>query len=401
MSRTPPPQTLPPLGGAPGRGAGRGMMAAIACIAVFGVSAGMQHPLFALKLEQMGYSSAMIGVNGAMMALASLVCAPVMPRVIRRIGLPAFLTVCAVAAAATLLAFPLYDDYASWLGLRFLLGIAAAGLFVGSEAWIVSDADPAARGRIVGLYATVLSLGFAAGPMILTGVGFEGPLPFMVCALISLVCVIPLISAWRDAPTIDPGDASETPPLRFILTAPTVLGAVILFGALEFGVMALLPVWGVRTGLDREAASFLVSALVLGNVVFQIPLGALADRVNRRALLVFCALVSIGAAMALPLLAGETWRLWAMLFVWGGLAAGLYTVALIELGARYRGATLVAANAAVVSAYGIGALGGPVLGGGFMDLIDPHGLALALGLMSATYLGVAIARARPRRGSGA
>jgi hypothetical protein len=50
----------------------RGVMAAIACIAVFGVCAGMTHPLFALRLEAMGYSSAMIGLNGAMVAVAAL-----------------------------------------------------------------------------------------------------------------------------------------------------------------------------------------------------------------------------------------------------------------------------------------------------------------------------------------
>jgi hypothetical protein len=71
--------------------------------------------------------------------------------------------------------------------------------------------------------------------------------------------------------------------------------------------------------------------------------------------------VCLVAAFVLPGLAGETWRLWSMLFVWGGLAAGLYTVALIELGARYSGATLVSATAAVVTAYGVGALVGPLL----------------------------------------
>jgi hypothetical protein len=52
-----------------------------------------------------------------------------------------------------------------------------------------------------------------------------------------------------------------------------------------------------------------------------------------------------------------------MLFVWGGLAAGLYTVALAELGARYSGATLVSATAAIVTAYGVGALVGPLFVG--------------------------------------
>jgi MFS family permease len=393
-------QALPPLGGAaaPPRGRGqRGVLAAIGAIAIFGIAVGMTHPLLALRLEALGYSSGMIGVNGAMVAIASLMLAPVMPPVIRRLGLPAFLTLGAVLAAASLAAFPLYEGYGEWLALRFVLGVAATALFVGSEAWIVAAAEPGARGRIIGLYATVLSIGFAAGPMILIGVGVEGATPFLVCAALSLVCVGPIVSAWRDAPAPEADDVAETPPLRFILTAPTVFGAVILFGAIEFGVMALLPVWGVRTGLDRDAASFLVSALVLGNVALQIPLGALAEVVNRRLLLVLCAGVSLAAAAALPFLAGETWRLWAMLFVWGGLAAGLYTVALIELGARYSGATLVSGTAAVVTSYGIGALIGPLFVGGAMDLVDPHGLAIALGVMTFAYLWVAILRAQPRK----
>jgi MFS family permease len=392
-------QALPPLGGPsePRARGQRGILAAIAAIAIFGVSAGMNHPLFALRLEAQGYSAAMIGLNGAMIAIAALVAAPFMPPVIRWIGLPAFLTLGALMAAATLLTFPFFDGYGAWLGLRFLLGVAATALFLGSEAWIVAAAEPGARGRIIGLYATVLSLGFAAGPMILIGVGVEGPAPFIVCAALALVSIGPVVSAWRDAPAPEPGDVAATPPLRFIVIAPTVFGAVILFGAIEFGVMAMLPVWGVRTGLDRDAASFLVSILLLGNVALQIPLGALAEVVNRRVLLVGCALVSLAASAALPFLAGETWRLWAMLFVWGGLAAGLYTIALIELGARYSGATLVSGTAAVVTAYGIGALAGPLVTGAAMDLLDPHGLALALGLMALAYLSIAILRARPRK----
>ena len=148
----------------------------------------------------------------------------------------------------------------------------------------------------------------------------------------------------------------------------------------------------MRTGLDRETAAFLVSALLFGNVVFQVPLGALADRMDRRPLLIGCALVSILAAAALPLLAGSGWLLWVVLMVWGGIAAGLYTIALVELGARYSGATLVAGNAAVVFSYGVGALAGPLIGGAAMDALDPHGLAAALGAMAAVYLVVAVWR---------
>lgn len=376
---------------------GRGLIAAIACIALFGVAQGMTHPLFAIRLELEGWSSGMIGLSGAMVALAALTLAPLMPRMIRRVGLAAFLTGGAILSAAILLLFPLTDDYWAWLALRYVHGAAATALFVGSEVWIVAGAEPGSRGRVVGLYATVLSLGFAMGPLIVTGVGFAGPAPFLACAALSLLCLAPLVTAWNAAPRAHDDDVATIPPWRFLRTDPTVLGAVILFGVVEFGVMALLPVWGVKAGMERDAATFLITVLVLGNVALQIPLGALADKANRRALLVFCATTCVAAAALLPLLAGTVWPLWAALFVWGGLAAGLYTVALIELGARYSGATLISANAAVIVAYGVGALAGPLVVGAAMDLIEPHGLSVALAGLSAVYLAVALARARRAR----
>jgi MFS family permease len=389
--------SLPPLGGAPAPAPGqRGLIAAIACVSLFGVAQGMTHPLFAIRLEAQGWSSGFIGLSGAMVALASLVLGPLMPRLIRRIGLPAFLALGSVLAAVLIMMFPLVENYWIWLALRFLHGVASTMLFVGSEVWIVADAEPNSRGRVVGLYATTLSLGFAAGPLILTGVGFAGATPFAVCAALSLLCLLPLMTAWNAAPRADPDDESTIAPLRFLRTDPTVMGAVILFGAIEFGVMALLPVWGVKLGMERDAATFLVSILVLGNVALQIPLGALADRGNRRLMLIGCGLTCLVAAALLPVLAHTTWPLWALLFVWGGLVAGLYTIGLVELGARYSGATLVSANAAVIASYGIGALGGPLIVGAAMDAVEPHGLSIALGGLATIYLAVALLRARRR-----
>lgn len=388
---------LPPLGGPGLPAARRGVLAAIACIALFGICQGMIHPLFALRLEEAGWSSAMIGISGGTAALAMLTTAPLMPRLIAWLGLPAFLTGGALVSAGTLLLFPFYDGYLPWLVLRFVQGIAACALFLGSENWIVADAEEGSRGRIVGLYATVLSLGFAAGPMILATVGHGGALPFVICAVMSLLCIFPLATAWGDAPSTGGDETATLPPQHFLRSDPTVLGAVILFGAIEFGVMAMLPVWGVKSGMAPGAAAFLVTALVLGNVALQMPIGALADVLNRRAMLAGCALTSVLAAGALPWLVGGDWALWLVLFLWGGIAAGLYTIALVELGARYRGQALVAANAAVVLGYGMGALAGPLVAGGAMDLIEPHGLSLALGAMATAYLVVVVRRAGRRR----
>jgi predicted MFS family arabinose efflux permease len=75
-----------------------------------------------------------------------------------------------------------------------------------------------------------------------------------------------------------------------------------------------------------------------------------------------------------------------VLFLWGGLACGIYPVALGMAGERFRGAALVAANAALIMSYGIGALIGPVLGGAAMDLWNPQGLPAVLALVFALFL---------------
>jgi len=55
-------------------------------------------------------------------------------------------------------------------------------------------------------------------------------------------------------------------------------------------------------------------------------------------------------------------------------------------GARFRGAELVGANAALIIAYGAGSLIGPSLGGIAMDLWNPEGLLAALALLFALFL---------------
>jgi 8-oxo-dGTP pyrophosphatase MutT (NUDIX family) len=214
----------------------------------------------------------MIGLNGAMVAVAALVLAPVMPAG-HRPDRPARLPDRRRAAGRGLAG-----------GVPVLRLLTAPGWRCASSSarrrrrcssarrpgsW--RTPSPPRAGASSASTPPFCRSASPPGPMILIGVGVDGPGPFLVCAALSLICIAPVVSAWRDAPAADPEEGGGTSPWRFFVMAPTVLGAVVLFGAIEFGVMGLMPVWGVRTGLDADAASFLISALVLGNVALQIP----------------------------------------------------------------------------------------------------------------------------------
>ncbi|MEO1330157.1 MAG: MFS transporter [Pseudomonadota bacterium] len=375
----------------------RGLVGAIACVGVFGASATLSFTLIGLTLEAQGVDGLWIGVNTAMASLAMLFGAPLAPRLMARIGVAAFLGVCLIAAAVWLPLFYLFDDYWWRLVARLALGIATAGLFFGSEFWIVSSAPPARRGRVVALYAAALSLGFASGPALLALIGTEGWTPWLIGAAICLAALLPLAAGADGAPQADEGEARPIREDLFLLwrfagRAPSLIWAVALFGAVEFGAIGLVPVWGVRLDMTEDMALTLAAAIAFGGLVFQPLLGWAADRTPERPLLLACGVYCVLVAALAPALVGSPTALTVLFLSWGGVAAGLYTISLTALGGRYQGAELAAANAAMVSAYGLGALVGPPAVGVAMDVLGPHGLSVVLAAGALAYSALAARR---------
>jgi hypothetical protein len=90
--------------------------------------------------------------------------------------------------------------------------------------------------------------------------------------------------------------------------------------------------------------------------------------------------------------ASSYWLMMGCAAFWGAISVGLYSVALTEMGARYRGSKLAVANAAILLGYGIGALFSPVLFGFAMDAIPPDGLLVASAAVAMVYLALMLAR---------
>ncbi|HSI42588.1 MAG TPA: MFS transporter [Xanthobacteraceae bacterium] len=360
--------------------------AAIGAISIVGIGLGLSIPLLAIELDQRGVSRTWIGLNTAVGGLSTVLTAPFLPGMVRRFGTSTMLFGAIVLAMLSLLGFKAVDSFVLWFPLRFLFGAALCVLFVVSEFWINSAAPPARRGLVMGIYASVLSLGFAAGPAILGMVGTQGWAPYVIGAVIFAAGALPVMAGAAGAPEIEAH--SERSMLDLLRLAPAATMAGFIFGAVETGQMSFLPLYGLRLGLDQQAASLLLTVAVLGNVALQIPLGLLSDRMDRQKLLLGCALVGLIGSASLPLFAMDGWAIRAVVFVTTGVVAGLYTVGLSLLGARFQGAELAVANSAFVMLYSVGLIVGPPLVGAGMDAVDPHGFAYVIAALFALYLAV-------------
>lgn len=366
------------------------MAAAITCVAVVGTGLGLSIPLLSLEMERMGASSGLIGVNTAVAGLASILTVPFVPRLAARIGVVRLLVLAILVGGLCLSGFKLFYGLAWWFPLRFVFSTTLGVLFVLSEYWINDAAPPARRGLVMGIYATVLAIGFAIGPALLAVFGTEGWAPYLAGSGLFFLGLTPLLLARNLSPRLGHGGGGKV--LAYLRTAPVAVLAAALYGAVEAGGFAILPLYALHVGFDAKTAAALVSAVALGNVAFQIPVGLLADRIDRRWVLLGACLFGAAGAAAIPALSGSLPWLTGLLFAWGGIAGTLYTVGLAHLGERFHGADLAAANAAFVMLYSVGLIAGPPLAGAGMDLYNPYGFAFVISTMLAVYAAIVAVR---------
>ena len=369
----------------------RGITGAIACVAVFAFTIGLTVPLVSLILDRDGWDATTIGLNAATYAIAMLVVSPVAPWLARIVGTARLMALSLTVTGISIILFPIFTDLAVWFVLRFVMGLSVSILFIVSEAWINEVAEDRTRGRVVGLYTSVLAAGYASGPLVIPFTGIDGFLPFLVAVVVVTSAAIPLLWSASAAPTFH-GSVSM-PVLTFLRAVPLLLAALVVIGVVFGACEALLPVYAVREGQSTAIAALMLSVFVFGNTALQYPLGWLADRSDRETLLILCGAGTFLGCLLLPVLIHTLW-LWPVLFAWGGVTLGLYTMAMTLLGERFTGSDLVVGGAVFSVGYGSGSMIGPIIAGGAMDIWGPVGMPLVLAAASALFVIAATMRRR-------
>ncbi|WHT21441.1 MFS transporter [Crossiella sp. CA-258035] len=359
-------------------------VAAVSTVAVVGLATGLAIPLVSLRLAAAGASSAVVGAAAALPALGILCAAPLTGPLTRRWPVRTVLLGALLASALSLLLLTTTADLLAWLVLRFTVGAAAGVLLALGETWINAVAADGVRGRWVAVYTSVFTLCQVSGPGLLAWLGSGGSAPILVTVAAHLPGLA-LLAFTRCEIDVGHGPRSFGL-LGFARAAPVIVLAVLLFSFFDSVVLALFPLYGMAYGQPERIAVLLVGAVFAGDALLQVPLGWLADRVDRGRLHLACGAVVLVLALGLPLLMPHPVLLWPALVLLGGAAGGVYTLGLVRIGERFRGADLVTANACATTLWGLGSLAGPPLGGLAVELLRPDGLMLALAAVTVLFL---------------
>jgi MFS family permease len=368
-------------------------VAIIATATVFGLTYSLTAALLALDLSRRGLDETLIGANAAMHAVGVLAMAVLLPRLVAAVGIRKAIVGALVLAAILMVSFPAVPIVWLWFPLRIALGAASEVLFVLSETWLNALTPDDSRARAMAAYTAALSAGFALGPLILSVTGTEGFLPYAVGSALAVAAVAFIVSPKIDVPAFEKPEQGNL--LNYVRQAPLAMGATALNAAVETAGLTFLALYAIDMGWEESRAAQLISCMMLGAICLQLPIGWLGDRMDRGRLVIVLAALTAATALAWPWVLPYPWMIFALLFLWGGLFVGIYTIMLAIVGSRFSGSELVGIYAGMGVVWGVGALLGPALAG-LATQAATHGLVYFVALSCALFMAFAMVARRGR-----
>jgi MFS family permease len=351
-------------------------------IAVLMLGHGLQGTLLGVRANLAEFSTATTGVVMSGYYLGLLLGSLRAPRLVARVGhVRVFAALLSLASAAVLF-HALFVEPVSWFLMRLLTGYCFSGAFIVAESWLNGTASNETRGRLLSIYMVVQMGGLAAGQFLLNLADPGGFALFVLVSVLISVAAVPMLLTASAAPTVTSPRGIGL--LDLYRLSPLGVAGIVGVGLAHSGLYAMGPVYATEEGLSLAAISTFMAAIVLGGVVFQIPIGRISDRFDRRRVITAVALLTAVAALPFAILpTSQPSLLFGGFFLVGGLTLPLYALCVAHTNDFLSPEQMVGASGALVLAYGLGAALGPTLTATAMQVTGPSGFPLFLTAMHA------------------
>jgi predicted MFS family arabinose efflux permease len=147
--------------------------------------------------------------------------------------------------------------------------------------------------------------------------------------------------------------------------------------------LGLTAVWATRGGLGVGRTGILLAAIGFGGMALTWPISAASDDIDRRAIGVVTSLGAAGAAFAMLSLEVTSWWMVAVIAAVGGFNYPLYSIVGAYTNDWVEPEHLGAAASMIVTLYGVGAMAGPLVAAGFMEVLGEDGYPWSLVVLNA------------------
>ena len=349
------------------------------------VGNGMQGTMMGVRGALEGFSTLDLSLITSAYFLGFLGGSRIAPDFIGRVGHVRVFAALGSLVSAALILYPAITYPWAWILLRVLVGFCFSGLYVTAESWLNNAATNETRGQTLSLYMIVQMLGIVTAQGLLNVADPGGWILFVIPSVLVSISFAPILLSVAPTPSFEATknmslkDLYGQSPLGFV--GMFLLGSIF---AAQFGMSA---VYATQVGMSVGQISIFISAIFVGAMVLQLPIGFMSDRMDRRILIIGVAFGGAAAAGFGWVFSGQFWAVCAAGFVLGGMSNPLYALLIAYTNDYLDPDDMAAASGGFIFINGLGAVGGPVLIGWIMTNIGADGFwVVIITLMSAIGL---------------
>ncbi len=369
-------------------------------VALLQLSTGGVGPLDALSGITLDFSTAQIGLLGSAHFVGFFIGCWWAPRLMGSVGHSRAFAAFTATGAIGLLAHMLVIDPLAWAIMRVASGFCVAGCYTVIEAWLQSKVTNKTRGRAMGSYR-IVDMGGSLGAQLIISV--LEPASYVSYNLLAILCCAALLPitlttarqpATPDAPRLRPGLG--------LAMSPLAVAGVVVAGLTSAAFRMVGPVYGQEVGLAIDAIALFLAAFVLGGALAQYPVGWLADRFDRRRVLIGLSAASIAAAGLTGAAPGfGVGVVFASTVIFGATTFPIYSVSAAHAHDFARDEQRVELSAALMFFFALGAIASPLVASALIEAFGPGAFFLYIGAAHGVLIifGLIRMRARPTAGA--
>lgn len=361
------------------------------------LSTGGVGPLDALSGLTLDFSNAQIGLLGSAHFFGFFIGCWWAPRLMGTIGHSRAFAAFTAAGAIGLLAHMLVIDAYAWALMRVASGLCVAGCYTVIEAWLQAKLTNETRGRAMGSYR-VVDMGASLVAQMLISV--LEPASYVSYNLLALLCCAALlpITLTRTAEPETPG-ALRLRPMLAVTRSPLAAAGVVVAALSSASFRMVGPVYGQGVGLAVDQIAWFLAAFVAGGALAQYPVGWLADKYDRRWVLIWLSIASI-ASSALTALTSDLGTAGVLLTatLFGATTFPIYSVAAAHAHDFAESSERVELSAALMFFFALGAIAAPLLASTLIEVYGPSAMFVMIGVGHGALVifGLIRMRMRPR-----
>ena len=293
------------------------------------------------------------------------------PELIRRVGHVRVFAALGSLISAALVLFAAFSNPIVWLLLRVVVGFCFSGVYVVAESWLNDKSTNNTRGTALSAYMIVQMLGIVAAQGMLNLGDPNGYFLFVIASVLVSISFAPILLSVSPAPVCE--SASPMSLRELIRFSPLGAFGAFCVGGLFGAIFAMGAVYGTEAGLSLGQISVFIACIYLGGLTCQFPIGWLSDRVDRRQLILWTAVVCSAVTGAAILYADQYPVLLAVAFVMGGIINPLYSLIIAYTNDMLDPANMASGAGCMIFIGGVGAIGGPLVAGAMMVQFGPNG----------------------------